>query len=146
MAKVEPGMKIGYLTVLRINGYKTYNKYSRQVIYRCRCDCGNELDIMASNLYSAIHKHYKPSCGCNTDQIRQISKKECLSTSKTGIRGVVFFRGKWYATLCYNGRTKNVLAKNKEDAIMKRKLLEEKYFDPILDDFNDKIKGDKKYV
>lgn len=141
MAKIEPGMKIGYLTVLYINGYKTYNKRSRQVIYRCRCDCGNELDVMASNLYTAFDKHYKPSCGCNTDQIRQINKKECLSTSKTGIRGVCFFRGKWYATMHHNGKTKNVLAKNKEDAIMKRKLLEEKYFDPILDDFNNKIKG-----
>lgn len=141
MAKIEPGMKIGYLTVLYINGYKKYNKRSRQVIYRCLCDCGNELDVMASNLYTAFDKHYKPSCGCNTDQIRQINKKGCWSTSKTGIRGVSFFRGKWYATMHHNGRTKNVLAKNKEDAIMKRKLLEEKYFDPILDDFNNKIKG-----
>ena len=141
MAKIEPGMKIGYLTVLYINGYKTYNAKSRQVIYHCKCDCGNELDVLASNLYSAFDRKYKPSCGCNTDQIRQINKKECKSTSKTGIKGVFFFRGKWYATIHYNGKTKNVIAKNKRDAILKRKKLEELYFDPIQQEFDAKIKG-----
>lgn len=141
MAKVEEGMKIGYLTILCKVGYKVYNKRSKQLIYRCLCDCGNEIIVPVSNLYSAINRNYKPSCGCNTDQIRQINKKECLCTSKSGIKGVFFFKGKWYATIHYNGKTKNVLAKSQEDAILKRKELEEKYFNPIKENFNIKTKN-----
>lgn len=139
MAKLEPGVKVGYLTILDNIGYKYYSK-GRVIIYKCKCDCGREINVVATTLYSALNKNYKPSCGCNTDQVRQISRKNPLKTSRSGIKGVFVFQGKWYATIHYNGRTKNVLAKNREDAIMKRKLLEEKYFDPILDDFNDKIK------
>lgn len=144
MAKIEIGMKIGYLTVLYKKGYKTYNKRSKQQIYRCLCDCGKEVDILACNLYSAINKNYKPSCGCNTDQIRQINKKECCSNSKSGVRGVFYFRGKWFATIHFNGKTKNVPSKNEIDAIQKRKELEKIYFEPIKNEFDSKIyKGEK---
>lgn len=141
MAKVEPGMRIGYLTVLYSNGYKVYNKRSKQIIYRCRCDCGKEIDVVSSTLYSAVNKHYKPSCGCNTDQIRQISINKCSKNSKSGIKGVFYFRGQWYATIHINGKTKNVRAINKDDAVKKRQKLEEYYFDPLKKEFEQKIGG-----
>jgi len=50
------GQKFGRLTVL----YDTGERRHRQVVWRCRCDCGNELDIRSGDLVSA----HTTSCGC----------------------------------------------------------------------------------
>lgn len=52
------GQKLGLLTAL----YPTDKRASNGgVIWHCRCDCGNECDVTASNL---IRGHSR-SCGCN---------------------------------------------------------------------------------
>ena len=58
MAKLRvdlTGKKIGRLTVIG----RAKNK-GRHVVYRCRCDCGNEKDIFAESLSSGNTQ----SCGC----------------------------------------------------------------------------------
>lgn len=58
MAKLRvdlTGKKIGRLTVIG----RAENK-GRHVVYRCRCDCGNEKDIFAESLSSGNTQ----SCGC----------------------------------------------------------------------------------
>lgn len=50
------GQKIGMLTVIEVAG-KTK---SRKIIWRCKCDCGNETLVVSSNL---TRKHTE-SCGC----------------------------------------------------------------------------------
>lgn len=40
--------------------YKTNKKKSNKVLYRCRCDCGNEIEVPLSYLTSGDTK----SCGC----------------------------------------------------------------------------------
>ncbi len=51
------GQRFGRLTVLEDTG--RYNKGS-QCIWRCRCDCGNEVETTSSQLLAG----YKKSCGC----------------------------------------------------------------------------------
>lgn len=49
------GKKYGHLTVLR----RAENKNNR-VYWRCKCDCGNEVDVISTNLKSGQKTH----CGC----------------------------------------------------------------------------------
>lgn len=50
------GQKFGRLTVL----YKNGADKAGHSIWKCRCDCGNEVDILATNLI----QQYTQSCGC----------------------------------------------------------------------------------
>lgn len=50
------GQKFGKLTVLARNGTNHYKK----VMWRCHCDCGNELDVVAGALVTGNTS----SCGC----------------------------------------------------------------------------------
>ena len=50
------GQKFGKLTVLARNGTNHYKK----VMWHCRCDCGNELDVVAGALVTGNTS----SCGC----------------------------------------------------------------------------------
>ena len=54
--KDETGNKYGLLTVL----YRGPNSKDGRVQWHCRCDCGNEIDVIAKNLRSGNTK----SCGC----------------------------------------------------------------------------------
>jgi len=51
-------MKFGQLTVIR---QIEKRKYGHQVIWLCRCSCGNETEVSSTNLLSGNTK----SCGCN---------------------------------------------------------------------------------
>ena len=54
------GQKFGKLTVL----YKTENHISKngnkRIVWHCKCDCGNETDVLALNLT----RNHTTSCGC----------------------------------------------------------------------------------
>jgi len=58
MAKIKDltGQRFGRLMVL----YDTGERKNRNVVWHCRCDCGNELDVRSGDLVS-IHT---TSCGC----------------------------------------------------------------------------------
>lgn len=53
------GKKYNRLTVLEPAGFRTYSKKRRRM-YRCRCDCGNIVVVLASSLKTGNTN----SCGC----------------------------------------------------------------------------------
>lgn len=57
----KEGTVVGHLTV-----YEVVGKYNKERIYRCICDCGNEVEVKSSKLM-----HFKdPHCGCKTKENR----------------------------------------------------------------------------
>lgn len=56
MKKMLTGQRFGRLLVL----YDTGERKNRYVVWRCRCDCGGEVDVTTNNLASGHTK----SCGC----------------------------------------------------------------------------------
>lgn len=57
MKSRESGSRLGMLTILGKEGYREYSS-GRVLLYRVRCDCGEEVILTTSNLSSA------KSCGC----------------------------------------------------------------------------------
>lgn len=56
LAALEPGQRYGKLTVVSKTGKKGHNW-----LWRCKCDCGGQVDALASNLRSGN----TTSCGCH---------------------------------------------------------------------------------
>lgn len=52
----KPGTKYGHLTILYKSEYQKNNK----IYWHCKCDCGNECDVMGTYLRNGITSH----CGC----------------------------------------------------------------------------------
>lgn len=52
------GQVFGFLTVL----YKTDERDNRNVVWKCRCECGSEVGVR----YSSLKAGDKKSCGCKT--------------------------------------------------------------------------------
>ena len=59
--KIQPGDRYNKLTVL----YQLPEKRNNRNVYHCKCDCGNEIDILSSTLSQ------QQSCGCAKRKIRQ---------------------------------------------------------------------------
>lgn len=141
------GQKFGELTVL------TYNKGTKYdpSTWTCECGCGNKIKIPGYALRAGYYK----SCGCKQpikrdkgrdkhieqDRVsgtRKSSLKAKLhKNNKSGHKGVTWVesRKKWRAYIGYQG--KQIFIGNfdkKEDAIKARKLAEEKYHKPLLED------------
>ena len=51
------GKKFGKLTVINITSKRTVN---REIIWHCKCDCGNECDVVGTSLRNG----HTTSCGC----------------------------------------------------------------------------------
>lgn len=69
------GQKFGMLTVL----YRA-ESHKQRTYWHCKCDCGNEKDVMSSNLTRELTR----SCGCNIGK--------AISNSYTDLVGMVFGR------------------------------------------------------
>ena len=70
---IKNGDRFGKLIVL----YKTGKTKDRHAVYRCKCDCGSELDVISTNLKSGNTR----SCGCiKIEQLRRRSTKHGLHT------------------------------------------------------------------
>lgn len=54
------GQRFGMLTVMHRGEDRVLKSGARRIMWHCKCDCGNEVDVMAINLKS---KHTS-SCGC----------------------------------------------------------------------------------
>jgi len=143
--------KFGRLTVNKMIGR---NKYG-QSIWECNCQCGNSIPVMVSNLLAGHSK----SCGCYATEIARKMQKTAIeqdrlqstrigniatnklwSTNTTGIRGVSYYpqRGKYVAQIVYQGKTKYLGSyKTLEDASKARKEAEEKYFQPIIEEYEE---------
>lgn len=82
------GQHFGRLTVLS----KTDKRFGGRVVWHCRCQCGNEVDVVSSYLLGGDTR----SCGClRTDNLQRaytpaslFKGKEPRKDSSTGYRGV----------------------------------------------------------
>lgn len=75
--KDETGNKYGYLTVL----YKTpFKSSSNKTLWHCKCECGNECDILGESLRNGVTK----SCGCKSKLLNSISKTQDLTNKIFG--------------------------------------------------------------
>lgn len=132
------GKRFGSLTV---TGYA--GKRDGKQMWRCRCDCGGEVEVSQGNLQNGRTK----SCGCLQ---RKISKqnlkivdgtsvtmienrmKKPIKTNKSGCSGVYYNerRKQWHAQITFKGKTYYLgTFMTLEDAIKARKRGEEMYED-----------------
>lgn len=62
MTKIKDltGQRFGKLTVLYMSDNHISKNGNKRIVWHCRCDCGNETDVMALNLT----RNHTTSCGC----------------------------------------------------------------------------------
>ena len=147
------GAKYGRLTVIK----PSKERRNGSVVWKTKCDCGNELDVMSSSLVKGNTK----SCGCiqkeyakknmssgngNTFREKNLKEKTNLSLLKemnnksnnSGARGVYFKKSanSWVSQIGFKKRVIHLgYFKDIKDAIKARKDAEEKYYKPILDKY-----------
>jgi hypothetical protein len=152
------GKKFGRLMpIRRINFDKGYSRYI------CRCDCGKEIEVLGSQLLAGYYK----SCGCyhsegykDFDKIQHLGTEKLQSkrvegtslygitmktpvTNTSGVKGVSYIERlhKYRAYIQIKGKQKYLgVYKTLEEAAAARKAAEEKYFKPIIEEFNRQAK------
>lgn len=135
------GNKYGRLTVVKDSGKR---KSSKNVIWECKCDCGNKTYVESGNLKNGNVR----SCGCLfLDFIEMDCVEDTKLTSltakiskanKSGVKGVWWdsYRQKWKAKITFQRQVHELGYFTKlEDAAKARKEAEEKYFTPILEKY-----------
>ena len=113
---------------------------------QCQCDCGA---IKTVNKAHLLHGDIT-SCGCSQKEmakknrepflhdgtdINKIKASKATSRSKSGIRGVCWNerKGKWRANIGFKGKKIDLgYYDNIDDAIAARKAAEEKYYAPVI--------------
>lgn len=109
-AKDIAGRQFGYLTALEPTG----GKYRKDLIWRCKCQCGREVEYPATRLLTGNTM----SCGClkgehfkeinkyiDGTSLRQAIAEQVHSTrAMSGYTGVTTKRGKWKAYIRYKGQ------------------------------------------
>lgn len=116
------------------------------VVWHCRCDCGQEVDISYNSLmYSEVK-----SCGCQKREhdrrlreyltymdgtsLEMIRSKKVPSNSTTGTRGVYLIRGRYVAKITFQKRTFTLGTFGRMDeAIAARQKAERVLFDFVAD-------------
>ena len=133
--------------------YPTDQRDSRGfVIWHCRCDCGNTVDVS----YNALLYTNVKSCGCRkkahcqnlgdyltyTDgtSIDMIRSKKVPTNNTTGHKGVYFIKGKYVAKIVFQKKAYYLgVYEEIQDAVQARKEAEEILFDGVsayYDEFN----------
>lgn len=108
------GQKFSRITAL----YPTQQRdRNGSVVWHCVCDCGNELDMS----YNHLRYGEKISCGCMREKCNQELHTKLIHVAgtsidllrsekrpirnRTGVTGVYLKRGKYTATITFQGRT-----------------------------------------
>lgn len=139
------GKKIGRLKVIK----KTDMRQNRNIVWECVCECGTKTLVTTPNLNSGRIK----SCGClKLDKWNEKNSRIgfydgtriCSLAAKTrkdntsGYKGISWNKNaqKWQVEIKIRGE-KIYLGRydNKENAIKARKEAEEKYFEPVIEEF-----------
>lgn len=150
------GHRFGKLTVVERSPKKhaTENK----AIWKCICDCGEKIEALSTYLTSGDTS----SCGCHRKEVGKklqkynhsnlikdgvftpLLKSKMRSNNKTGVKGVMKLakNGKYRAYIGIKGK-KIYLGEftTLEQAKVARKLAEEKYHHPYLEEKNDEEKS-----
>jgi hypothetical protein len=144
------GKRFGKLTVIGDSGKRKH----AQVVWHCRCDCGEKAYVTGANLKSGRTL----SCGCLLSEtikktlleVQDKNLKEgtnllCLNSNMyknntSGTKGVYLNKGKWQALIMFkNKRIYLGEYSDKNDAIKARKNAEEKYFNPMLEKYGRRL-------
>ena len=147
------GFKIGHLTVLEKTRETGKNN---EYLYKCKCDCGNEILIRTSQLRYGE----KLSCGCKYGEriknaLDKLKKEEFVEgtyllnlntkkriDNKSGRKGVIWEkrRERWMAYITFQGHRKHLgYYDNFESAVEAREKAEKEYFEPILNRYGRKL-------
>jgi len=116
--------------------------------WRCKCDCGNETKAKISSLMNGDKK----SCGCLAQEqrpnrnnpilfdgtnIAHITQDKLRSNNTSGVTGVSKSKGKWIAHIGLRGKVICLgTYEKKEDAVRARRVAEEKYFQPVIEEYH----------
>lgn len=73
-AKIK-GKRFGKLTVIEYMGSTKH----KDTLWKCRCDCGNEIIVQNNNLHSG----HTTSCGCNREEIYYAPEKRIEGLKKS---------------------------------------------------------------
>ena len=139
------GQKFGQLTALY--PVRQYDK-SGSMIWHCRCECGNEVDVPYNNMVYAN----QVSCGCQKKAHEQtlhqslthvagtsvdmLKSKKTPVNNTTGCKGVYFIRGKYVAKIVFQKKQYFLGTYEKiEDAIEARKEAEKLLFDGVAEHY-----------
>ncbi len=157
------GKRFGRLIVVERKDNKIDNKGKSERIWLCKCDCGNETSVRSGSLLRK--KQPTRSCGCLNSEYglnminnaRESDRFEGTrvgalnmkinSNNTSGVKGVCREkrRKKWMAYIQIRGKHKFLgYFDFKEDAIKARKEAEERYFKPIVEEFNE-VRKDESY-
>lgn len=144
------GKKFGRLTVVRLSENRSHN---RENIWECICQCGGKTKARTSDLQTG---HIR-SCGCLMIEFANKNVRKAIesdrykgtkigrlkagkpSNNTSGCKGVYWNKneGKWHARITFKNKVHSLgRYENKEDAIKARKEAEEKFFKPIIEEFN----------
>lgn len=139
------GQRYGRLVALYPS--KRYDK-SGSVVWRCRCDCGNEVDIPYNSLVYCNQK----SCGCQKKEhdqklktflthvagtsVDMLKSKKVPTDNTTGYKGVYLIRGKYVAKIVFQKKQYFLgTYDNIEDAAEARREAEEVLFDGVAEHY-----------
>ena len=121
------GMEFGYITAIE----PTEKRHRKDVVWRCRCRCGTELELPATRLI----QNNTLSCGClQKESIRRTNKyfggtslekslkdQQISTRSTSGYVGVTKKRNKWQAYITYKRQHISLGSYDKlEDAVKAR--------------------------
>ena len=126
---------------------KRYDK-SGSVVWHCKCDCGNEVDVSYNTLVYTNQK----SCGCQKKEhdcklhtylthvagtsVDMLKSKKIPTDNTTGYRGVYLIRGKYVAKIVFQKKQYFLgTYDNIEDAAEARKKAEEVLFDDVAEHY-----------
>lgn len=139
------GRKFGRLTALY--PAKRYDK-GGSVIWMCRCDCGNEVEVSYNSL---MYTNLK-SCGCQKKEHDQklqtflthvagtsidlLKSKKVPTDNTTGYKGVYLIRGKYVAKIVFQKKAYYLGVFDRiEDAAEARKEAEAVLFDGVAEHY-----------
>lgn len=118
-------------------------------LWRCRCDCGNEIVCAEGNLRYGTTK----SCGCFQEEqrkenmrnaihfvdgtcVERIASRKNFSNNTSGHRGVYRQGKRWRALIGFQGKLHYLGSFERyEDAVEARVRAEEAMYDPFLGDY-----------
>lgn len=139
------GQRFGKLVAIR-----PLPKRGNDYRWLCRCDCGNETEVVVANLRNG----HTRSCGCESGgglsaihlvdgtNVEQIRSKKIRTNNNSGVTGVHWRKKeqRWAAALCFKGQRYFLgLYDSFADAVEVRKEAEQRYFGTFLADYEAKI-------
>lgn len=128
--------------------YPLKERGKKSVIWHCRCDCGNEVDVPYNNL---LYTNMK-SCGCQKKEhdeklgsflthiagtsLDMLKSQKTPTNNTSGVKGVYWIRGKWVAKIVFQKKQYSLGAyENFDDAVRARKDAEESIYKGTIEHY-----------